>query len=233
MNVTRNGKIARLPRSVRQELNRRLDEGEQGKKLVAWLNALPEVQAIVVAEFGGKAIREQNLSEWKQGGYRDWLAQREALEMVGRLGEDAVEWNAEGRAPLNRHTLALFLVARYAVATRRVAETGGREGWRMLREMCGDIMELRKGDHSAERLQIERARLELAKEKTEKQIRERIEELLKQPEMQKRFFGQGHSLEERERRMRAMFGLLPKEKRRGGLSPEALAEIERAANILS
>jgi len=39
MNVTRNGKIARLPRAVRQELNRRLDEGEQGKKLVAWLNA--------------------------------------------------------------------------------------------------------------------------------------------------------------------------------------------------
>ena len=44
MNSTRNGKIARLPRGVRQELNRRLHEGEQGKRLVAWLNALPEVQ---------------------------------------------------------------------------------------------------------------------------------------------------------------------------------------------
>jgi hypothetical protein len=58
MNLTRNGKIARLPLAVRQELNRRLDDGEQGKNLVAWLNALPEVQAIVAAEFGGKAIRE-------------------------------------------------------------------------------------------------------------------------------------------------------------------------------
>jgi len=232
MNVTRNGKIARLPLAMRQELNRRLDEGEQAKKLVAWLNGLPEVQTIVAAEFGGKAIRAQNLSEWKQGGYLDWKAQQEALEIAGRLGEDAAEWTGEGRAPLT-DTLAHFLVARYAVATRRVAETGGREGWRMLREMCGDVVELRKGDHSAERLQIDHAWLELAKEKTEKQIRERIEELLKQPEMQKRFFGQGHSLEERERRMRAMFGLLPKEKRRGGLSPEALAEIERAANILS
>jgi hypothetical protein len=27
--------------------------------------------------------------------------------------------------------------------------------------MCGDIVELRKGDHSAERLQIERERLKL------------------------------------------------------------------------
>ena len=50
---------------MRQELNRRLDEGEPGKKLVSWLNGLPEVQAIVAAEFGGKSIREQNLSEWK------------------------------------------------------------------------------------------------------------------------------------------------------------------------
>src|SRR5205807_10069936 len=54
MNPTRNGKIARLPLAIRQELNRRLDEGEQGKKLVAWLTGLHEVQAIVAAEFGGK-----------------------------------------------------------------------------------------------------------------------------------------------------------------------------------
>ena len=49
MNLTRNGKIVRLPREVRQQLNRRLQDGEQGKKLVAWLNALPEVQAIAAA----------------------------------------------------------------------------------------------------------------------------------------------------------------------------------------
>jgi hypothetical protein len=151
MNLTRNGKIARLPLAVRQELNRRLDEGEQGKELVAWLNGLPKVQAVVAGEFGGKPIREQNLSEWKQGGYRDWVAQQEALEIAERLGEHATEWNAEGRAPLT-DTLALWLVARYAVATRRVAETGGREGWRLLREMCGDIVELRKDDHTEERL---------------------------------------------------------------------------------
>ena len=179
MNPTRNGKIARLPRAVRQELNRRLDDGEQGKKLVVWLNALPEVQAIVAAEFGGKPIREQNLSEWKQGGYRDWVAQQEALEMVERLGEDAAEWDGEGRAPLT-DTLALWVAARYAVATRRVAEAGDVEGWRLLREMCSDIVELRKGDHSAERLQIERERLALEKGNKGKPMREKLAELMKQ-----------------------------------------------------
>ena len=124
MNLTRNGKIARLPLAVRQELNRRPDDGEQGKKLVAWLNGLPAVQAITATEFGGKAIREQNLSEWKQRGYRDWLAKQEALEIAERLREDATEWNARSRASLT-DTLAFWLVARYALATRRVAETGG------------------------------------------------------------------------------------------------------------
>jgi hypothetical protein len=218
MNLTRNGKIARLPLAVRQELNRRLGEGEQGKKLVAWLNGLPAVQAIAAAEFGGKAIREQNLSEWKQGGYRDWLAKQEALEIVERLREDATEWSGEGRGSLT-DTLAFWLVARYALATRRVAETGGREGWRLLREMCGDIVALRKGDHTAERLQIERERLELEREKAEKWTDEKLKEVLKQPQ--------------RARRIREIFGLPPERKRKGGLSPEALKEIERAAKLLA
>ncbi len=223
--MTRNGKIARLPRAVRLELNRRLQNGEQGKKLVAWLNALPDVQAIVAAEFGGKIIREQNLSEWKQGGYRDWQAQQEALEIAGRLGEDAAEWAREDRAPLT-DTVAHWLAARYAVATRRVAETGGREGWRLLREMCGDVVELRKGDHSAERLRIERERLELEKAKSEEQIRQKL------PELVKKFGTSCGSLSEEERaqRMREIFGLPPE--RKNGLSAETLAKIERGAKLI-
>ena len=226
MNVTRNGKIARLPRAVRQELNRRLDEGEQGKKLVVWLNALPEVQAIVAAEFGGKAIREQNLSEWKQGGYRDWMAQQEALEMAERLGEGATEWTP--RSVRLADTLTHWLVGRYAVATRRVAETGGREGWRLLREMCGDIVELQKGQHSCERLQIDRERLKLEEEKSEEQIRERVTALAKQPGSN----GQGLSREEKAERIREIFGS-PREGRiKGGISAASLAKIEQDAKLL-
>ena len=62
MNLTRNGKIGRLPRAVREQLNRRLDNGEQGGQLLEWLNALPEVRDLVAREFGGQPIRKQNLS---------------------------------------------------------------------------------------------------------------------------------------------------------------------------
>jgi hypothetical protein len=42
--MTRKGKIARLPRHVRDELNHRLDDGESSTHLVIWLNSLEEVQ---------------------------------------------------------------------------------------------------------------------------------------------------------------------------------------------
>src|SRR6267142_2931446 len=38
MNIIRNTKIARLPEAIREPLNQRLDDGEPGNQLVAWLN---------------------------------------------------------------------------------------------------------------------------------------------------------------------------------------------------
>ena len=40
--MTGNGKIARLPRAIRDELNRRMDDGQTGKELLPWLNGLPK-----------------------------------------------------------------------------------------------------------------------------------------------------------------------------------------------
>lgn len=118
-----------------------------------------------------------------------------------------MESGAKGRAP-RTDTLAFWLAARYAVATRRIAQTGGREGRRLLREMCGDIVELRKGDHSAERLQIERERLELEKKKA-----------------RQRFSGESLSAQERARRRREIFGVQPEGQRNSGLTDETLTEI--------
>src|SRR5580658_951731 len=74
-----NGKIARLPVAIRQELNRRLLNGEPARQLVVWLNGLPEVQAMLAAHFQGQPIGEMNLSRWKNGGYLAWCDQQIAL----------------------------------------------------------------------------------------------------------------------------------------------------------
>ena len=42
-------------------------------------NEIPQVKAMLEAHFGGKPISQQNLSEWKAGGYRDWQLHRQEL----------------------------------------------------------------------------------------------------------------------------------------------------------
>ena len=170
--MTRNGKIARLPRELRDQLNRRFDNGETGVRLAEWLNGLPEVQKVLQADFGGRRISEQNLSEWKSGGYRDWLTRQEALSQARDLAADSNELAEATEGRLTDH-LATVLAARYAVALAGwngevTEEFGGK--LRTLRSLCQDIVELRRGDHSGARLNMERERLEGAREKTEEEV---------------------------------------------------------------
>src|SRR5947209_2607605 len=51
--MTPTGKIARLPHDIREQLNHRLQDGLKAKPVLAWLNALPEVQATLKTEFDG------------------------------------------------------------------------------------------------------------------------------------------------------------------------------------
>ncbi len=70
------GKIALLPAKVRDELNFRLYDGHSGRKILLWLNSLPEVKQRIQENFpvGRQEITNHNLSEWRHGGYKDYLA---------------------------------------------------------------------------------------------------------------------------------------------------------------
>jgi hypothetical protein len=52
----RNGKIAHLPRSIRDLLNDRLDRSQPASQILPWLNALEEVREIIKGEFEGIPI---------------------------------------------------------------------------------------------------------------------------------------------------------------------------------
>lgn len=135
MNTTRNGKIAQLPMAVREELNRRLDDGESGPSLLAWLNALPVVQAMLDSR-SWRPINPPNLTAWRQGGYRDWRADLEARKFAGP-GEPAEK-------DLSR-TRALLLASQCFGETKRVEEIGeGEKHWRMLRQLAADVTRLRE-----------------------------------------------------------------------------------------
>src|ERR1039458_321717 len=160
--MTRKGKIARLPQAIREQINHRLQNGAEGKQIAEWLNALPEVIAVLAAEFDGQPINEVNLSNWKLGGYRDWEQQQEALEAVRRFGADAAELSQAAGGQL-ADQLAVCLAARIAVALQQPASDGDDPATQLqrLRQLCLALVALRKGDHNAEWLRIERGKLEL------------------------------------------------------------------------
>ena len=154
--MTRNGKIARLPRHIREQLNRRLEDGEQGKKLVAWLNSLPSVQDILEVDFHGRPINEQNLTEWKQGGYQDWLRHQESCEWVRTVTEEATELSSEaGLMPLSDRLspmvgLALGKMIR-TIAGESLTDEKKRE--EML-SLARELAQLRRDDLSATKLRL-------------------------------------------------------------------------------
>jgi hypothetical protein len=131
------GKISRLPREIREQLNQRLDDGEPGNRLVAWLNGLPAVQALLAAEFGGAAINEQNLSNWKQGGYRDWIMLQEARAFVPSPA-------------LTLEHLVKGVTARYAALVCAWQETSEPVKRRKLRVVMRDTMRLQRKEQLAD-----------------------------------------------------------------------------------
>ena len=106
-----------------------------------------------------------------------------------------------------------MLTARYASALAgwngEVTDEFRRE-LRTLHGMCQDFVELRRGDHSGARLNMERERLEREREKTEEEVIAQFQRWLKNPEVRDMACQNYVSPEERERLLREIFGLEPK-----------------------
>ncbi len=86
---------------IREQLNRRLQDGEIGKDLVVWLNSVPEVQAVLKAEFGDRPVNEPNLSDWRTGGYEDWRVHQDTMQQVNELVANAKELTGASNTPLS------------------------------------------------------------------------------------------------------------------------------------
>lgn len=163
--MSHNGKIGRLPAKIRTEINRRLHDGENGRKIVAWLNGLNEVKAMLASDFASKPVNDANLSEWKHCGYRDWLSEQAVLAEARRVMAETTELAQTGNGAL-ADGLALWLIGRYFHTARQLTvDKKNPKAWKLLREVCHDVVALRRGDHGAEWLRIENERLKLQRRK--------------------------------------------------------------------
>ena len=97
----RRGKIARLPKALREQLNLMLDEGATYREIIEWLD-----------NNGHPGFNQNNLYHWRYGGYQDWREERERAEQAHALRQWASSIAAtEGTATLTR-AIANFTAAR-------------------------------------------------------------------------------------------------------------------------
>jgi len=163
--MSRLGKIARLPRNIREELNHRLADGETGPRLVDWLNTLPDTQKSLAANFGGRPITEQNLSDWRQGGFQDWLRHDEARSWVAQLVEQSDDLDSgSGPVALADRAAVPVLVALHGLLSQALDCTDPAEQRKTIFGVAQQLAQLRRTEHGAARIRLEQDRMDWQEE---------------------------------------------------------------------
>ena len=237
---TRIGKIARLPHSIREQLNLKLHDGVPAKSILPWLNSLPEAKAIL-ADFDNCPISKQNLSEWKQGGHRDWLLQFNAAHFLQFIDppssssssssssslpdeltphasritdtEHASRVTDDPTRPASRLTskLLLWTQLQYTAMARHIdSESDPDRKWSALRQFATDISRLRRSSLADDYLQVQRDWLALSQSNTADKKEKDFWKWTQRPDIEKKLFPD----------------------RRPGLTPEQIYDFEKAACLL-
>jgi hypothetical protein len=224
----RNGKIARLPKDVREQLNRRIENGWRGAKLVKWLNEQPSVKEVLRGEFNGRPVSEQNLSHWRDGGFVDWQRHqgtKEQIRWAVERSEDVDE--AEGDEHLCER-LARLASAELAEHMQQLsAVEDPKERWRQFREVCLELWRLRNGTHygrgvdlgwdrwqrevDQEEAAVEEAQQQKQAERRESQEEylERLMDMLHRPDLREWVRTDWPNREEEFRRLKEIYHLKP------------------------
>jgi hypothetical protein len=80
MSRRRTGNIAQLPRTIRDQVNRMLDDGCRFKAIIAWLD-----------QNGHPGINVKHLTRWRAGGFQDFLNLNQQLSEMEKLRELSYE----------------------------------------------------------------------------------------------------------------------------------------------
>jgi hypothetical protein len=107
MSSARKGKVASLPATIREEVNKRLFDGQQSPQIIKWLHEQPEVLRILDDRWGEEPVNAQNISEWRKGGYQDWLDRREKVSAIKTLSDYSLKLAQAAGGSLTEGALAI------------------------------------------------------------------------------------------------------------------------------
>jgi hypothetical protein len=149
---TRLGKIAQLPKPIRDDLNRRLQNGRQGPELLAWLNELPETREIL-PEFNDQPINKSNLSDWRHGGFLEWLHDQAREARIQRVSESGATFEKAETGDLFEN-FARFAVAELMDDLDSLQKFRGEKRSRSLRDLIRALARLQFGYNHSRRTEL-------------------------------------------------------------------------------
>ncbi len=209
------GKISRLPSQIREQVNRRLADGQPDTIILPWLNGLPEVQQILKDQFGGEPITEQNLSGYRKFAFRRWQLRQQALDFAAEAQDDSRAAAQNGSAHLGDH-LVQYATLRFAAAAQSTPIPDDPElDLRQTHRLVADVVALRRGDLAAKRIALELKRLALEENQAQEHLEKLFWEWTKRPDINKRLYP--YHDPDRERRAvvrmvdKALFGISPRD----------------------
>jgi len=171
--MSRIGKIARLPHDIREQLNRRLQDGQSGPDILHWVNDLPQCRQMLAQKFGGRPIDEGNLYEWRHGGYEEWLWHEDRRDRLGAVFENVAKLDAVGDGAQFAERLGVIFAAELA---RHLDFLEGisdmNERWIRLREISRELTRFRRENCNNQRLRLAEQRLENETERQRNQERQ-------------------------------------------------------------
>lgn len=149
----RKGNIARLDYDTREVVNRMIRDGRTVKQINAWL---------VKQRIPGAPFEGQNFTNWRKGGYKEWLEEEKRLDAVRKNAERIKRTVAAGG-------LEVYDELAWQTANAMHSIIAGTEDKKPSDEtatfVAGTVAKLLKAQTERVRAEMAREQLRLAKEK--------------------------------------------------------------------
>ncbi len=158
--MARQGKVARLPYRLKKEVNERLRDGQPARKILAWLNKQPGAISIWAEYFSEQPATAQNLSEWRDGGYKEYLAEIAELESVEQLTDYALQIAERSGASLADGAAAI-VAGQIVKSFKEISDEGGMP----LDKAAFAVAALQAGNLGKEKLELAKGKHALAEKK--------------------------------------------------------------------
>ena len=172
--MSRIGKIARLPHDIREQLNRRLLDGQSGPDILQWVNELPQCRQMLAQKFGSRPIDENNLYEWRHGGYEEWLWNEDRRDRLASTFEHIAKLDAVGDGSEVAERLGAIVAAELIRAINfldGISDMNDR--WDRLQRICRELSRFRRENYNQQRLHLAEQRLENETERQHNRDRQR------------------------------------------------------------